>query len=162
MTAAVPVVIALGSNLGDRRSHLAWAAEALGAFVSGLRLSPVIETDAVGVPDAQPPYLNAVAVGTTTVPAADLLEGLLEIEQRRGRVRTGLRSARTLDLDLILYGDLVTESDALSVPHPRFRERRFVLEPLAAIAPDVVDPVTGKTAAELADALRAVGSDRPR
>ncbi len=101
------------------------------------------------MPDEQPPYLNAVAVGKTTRPAEALLTDLLQLEAEHGRVRTGPRAARTLDLDLILYGDLVLDRADLTIPHPRFRERRFVLEPLAEIAPDVRDPVTGKTAREL-------------
>jgi 2-amino-4-hydroxy-6-hydroxymethyldihydropteridine diphosphokinase len=105
------------------------------------------------VPDEQPPYLNAVAVGTTVQPADVLLAELLRLESERGRVRQGRRAARTLDLDLILYGDLVLDRADLTIPHPRFRERRFVLAPLVEIAPDIRDPVTGKTAREIFAAL---------
>jgi 2-amino-4-hydroxy-6-hydroxymethyldihydropteridine diphosphokinase len=145
----VRVVVALGSNLGDRREHLDWAVERLRALLSDLRVSSYIETEPVGVPDEQPPYLNAIVVGTTTTTAEALLAELLRLEGERGRVRQGRRAARTLDLDLILYGDLVLDRADLTIPHPRFRERRFVLEPLVEIAPDVRDPVTGQTARTL-------------
>ncbi len=148
------VVVALGSNLGDRRGHLDWAVERLRHLLSGLRVSSYIETEPVGVPDEQPPYLNAVVVGTAAQPAEALLADLLRLESERGRVRQGRRAARTLDLDLILYGDLIVDRVDLTIPHPRFRERRFVLEPLVEIAPDVRDPVTGETAGELLAALR--------
>lgn len=147
--ATIPVVVALGSNLGDRRSHIDWAAAELERRLSNFRLSDVVETDAEDVPTPQPRYLNAVAAGETDLGAGDLLSLLLHLEQQRHRVRVGVRSARTLDLDLILYGDRVIKETGLEVPHPRFRERRFVLEPLVRLAPDVVDPVTGLTVSAL-------------
>jgi 2-amino-4-hydroxy-6-hydroxymethyldihydropteridine diphosphokinase len=101
------------------------------------------------VPDPQPPYLNAVVVGQTTLTADDLLAVLMDIERARGRQRPWPRAPRTLDLDLILFGDLIVETPALTVPHPRFRERRFVLEPLVELVPDWRDPVTGATMKEL-------------
>jgi 2-amino-4-hydroxy-6-hydroxymethyldihydropteridine diphosphokinase len=143
------VAVALGSNLGDRRAHLSWAVDRLGALVQDLRLSSTLETEPVDVPDAQPPYLNAVVTGVTSLAPDTLLHALLELEQQRGRTRTSMRAARTLDLDLILYGDAVIDEPGLIVPHPRFRERRFVLEPLAEVAADWRDPVTGKTVGEL-------------
>ncbi len=149
-----PVVIAIGSNLGDRRGHLDWAARRLATVVDGLRLSPVFETAPVDVPDEQPAFLNAVAVGESRLSARALLDHLLQFEAERQRVRLGWHSPRTLDLDLILFGDLVADEPGLQVPHPRFRERAFVLDPLVAIAPDVKDPVTGLTAGELRERLR--------
>lgn len=143
------VAIALGSNLGDRRAHLEWAVDCLRAALDGLRVSSFIETDPVDVPGPQPPYLNAVAVGETTLGPAELLDRLLRIERERGRERPSARAARTLDLDLILYGDRIVHADHLDVPHPRFRERHFVLEPLCEIAPDLRDPVTQLTIGEL-------------
>ena len=89
------------------------------------------------------------AIGVTSVPPRGLLDSLLEVERERGRDRPSPNAPRTLDLDLILYGDLVVDEPGLIVPHPRFGERRFVLEPLAEIAPDLVDPVTNLTVAEL-------------
>jgi 2-amino-4-hydroxy-6-hydroxymethyldihydropteridine diphosphokinase len=143
------VAIALGSNLGDRRGHLEWAVLHLSHVIADLTLSTVFETEPVDVPDVQPPYLNAVMVGNTMMPAPELLGHLQVLERKRGRTRTSFRGARTLDLDLILYGDEVISDQGLEVPHPRFRERRFVLEPLASLAPEMRDPVTGKTVAEL-------------
>jgi 2-amino-4-hydroxy-6-hydroxymethyldihydropteridine diphosphokinase len=148
------VAIALGSNLGDRRAHLDYAVSRLPSVVTSLRVSRYFETDPVDVPGAQPPFLNAAAVGETALTAPDVLDALLTIERERGRERPFVHAARTLDLDLVLFGDLVLDSPALTVPHPRFRERRFVLEPLAELAPDLVDPVTGLRVAELLARLR--------
>jgi 2-amino-4-hydroxy-6-hydroxymethyldihydropteridine diphosphokinase len=148
------VAIALGSNLGDRRGHLTWAFERLADLLSHVRVSSILETDATGVPDDQPPYLNAAAVGETPLGPHELLDALLDLERTQGRVRTGWRSARTLDLDLILYGDAILDEPGLRVPHPRFRERAFVLEPLAEIAPDWVDPETRLSIRELATKRR--------
>jgi 2-amino-4-hydroxy-6-hydroxymethyldihydropteridine diphosphokinase len=147
--------VALGSNLGDRRGHLEWALEQLALTVANLRASAFYETEPVEVPEPQPPYLNAAATGTTTLGPEALLDVLLSLERARGRVRPALRVPRTLDLDLILYGDRVIDTPALAVPHPRFRERMFVLQPLAEIAPAWRDPVTGLTIEELRARLAA-------
>jgi len=150
----MPVVaIALGSNLGDRRAHLQFAIDRLRDFLQNIRVSKFIDTEPFDVPDTQPDYLNAVVVGETSLSPEDVLARLLAIERERGRERPSVRAARTLDLDLILYGDLATSTPELEIPHPRFRERAFVLEPLAEIAPGIVDPVTGKTIQKLAREL---------
>ena len=146
---AVPLAIALGSNLGDRRAHLLWAAEALAGPIQSLALSSIIETEPVGVPTDQPPFLNAAATGATTMPALDLLAYLQDLERRCGRDRPYRWAPRTLDLDLIFYGDQTISLPQLAVPHPRFRERAFVLGPLAEVASDWVDPVTGRTVGQL-------------
>jgi 2-amino-4-hydroxy-6-hydroxymethyldihydropteridine diphosphokinase len=145
--------VALGSNLGDRRSHLDFAISRLKATLANLRASRYYETEPVGAPGPQPLFLNAAAVGQTSAGASELLAVLMAIEQERGRERPFQNAARTLDLDLILFGDLVMETPALTVPHPRFRERRFVLEPLAEIAPELADPVTGSSVGELLSRL---------
>jgi 2-amino-4-hydroxy-6-hydroxymethyldihydropteridine diphosphokinase len=150
----VPVAIALGSNLGDRRRHLDFALEQLQSLLTGMRVSAIRETEPFDVPEAQPAYLNAVLVGVTTLEAQALLGELLAIEQRAHRRRPSPRAPRTLDLDLILYGGEAIEAAGLTVPHPRFRERRFVLEPLAELAPEWIDPVTGKTVGELLEESR--------
>ena len=147
------VAIALGSNLGDRLGHLEWAIDQLRRDLADLRVSTIIETAPVDVPDEQPPFLNAVVIGRYDGTAEQLLQRLHGLEAAHGRVRTHPRAARTLDLDLILFGDLVVKKAGLEVPHPRFRERLFVLEPLGEIAADWVDPVTGKTIAELRAAI---------
>jgi 2-amino-4-hydroxy-6-hydroxymethyldihydropteridine diphosphokinase len=142
------VAIALGSNLGDRDRYLRAALAALASSVSQLRASTFHDTAPVGVGE-QPTFLNAAAVGETSLSAQDLLDTLLAIERDEGRVRPFPGAPRTLDLDLILYDDAVIDTPLLVVPHPRFRERRFVLEPLCEIAPDWRDPVTGRTVEEL-------------
>ncbi len=149
--------VALGSNLGDRRAHLAFAVSALGRLLSDMRVSPFIETAPVGV-SPQPDYLNGAVVGRCALAPAKLLAAIMRIERERGRARPHPGAARTLDLDIVVMGDLVVRRPDLEVPHPRFRERRFVLQPLAAIAPDLADPVTGRTVGEL---LRALGPPAP-
>jgi 2-amino-4-hydroxy-6-hydroxymethyldihydropteridine diphosphokinase len=143
------VAVALGSNLGDRVGHLDYAVQRLQTIIRALKLSRYVETAPVDVTGPQPLYLNAAAVGTTLLPASELLDALLGIERERGRERPGPNAPRTLDLDLILYGEMVIDQPGLVVPHPRFRQRRFVLEPLAEIAPNLIDPVTGDTVAAL-------------
>lgn len=151
--ARVTVVVALGSSLGDRAAHLAHAQERLARQLDEYRASRIIETEPVDVVGAQTPFLNAAVVGSTALSARDVLSMLHAIEHERGRDRTTRNAPRTLDLDLILYGDAVIDEPDLVVPHPRFRERRFVLDPLAEVAPSLVDPVTGRTVAALQRAL---------
>lgn len=141
---AATVAIALGSNIGDRRAHLQYAVERLSTLLNRLRVSHFIDSEPVDVLEPQPPYLNGVVVGETTLSAREVLDALMAIERERGRTRVTSRAPRTLDLDLILYGDAIINEDGLSVPHPRFRERAFVVDPLKEIAPELVDPVTGK------------------
>jgi 2-amino-4-hydroxy-6-hydroxymethyldihydropteridine diphosphokinase len=149
------VAIALGSNLGDREGHLRSAITALQPSIGNLRVSTFHDTAPVGV-GPQPTFLNAAAVGETSLSARALLVTLLAVERDLGRERPFPGAPRTLDLDLILYGDaIIDEAPSLIVPHPRFRERRFVLEPLAEIAPDWRDPVTGQTVEELLRTLTA-------
>ena len=148
------VAIALGSNLGDRRRFLDEAAAALAAVIDDLHLSTFHETDPVGVGE-QPRFLNAAAIGRTSLEPADLLTVMLEIERTLGRERPHAGAPRTVDLDLILYGDVVVNEPGIVVPHPRFRNRGFVLEPLAEIAADWVDPVSGRTIRELLQAFQA-------
>jgi 2-amino-4-hydroxy-6-hydroxymethyldihydropteridine diphosphokinase len=145
----IRVAIALGSNLGDREGYLRSAIEALRRSIDHLRASTFHDTAPVGV-GSQPTFLNAAVVGETSLPAKTLLSTLLSIEKDLGRERPFPGAPRTLDLDLILYDDaVIDEGPALIVPHPRFRERRFVLEPLSELAPDWRDPVTGRTIEEL-------------
>lgn len=146
------VVIALGSNQGDRRAHLAYAISALESLFTEVRASPFVETVAEGV-GGQPEFLNGVVVGLTALLPQDVMKALLEIEKERGRLRPYPGAPRTLDLDLILLGSCTFENKQVQVPHPRFRQRRFVLEPLVGIAPELVDPVTGSTMSELLSCL---------
>jgi 2-amino-4-hydroxy-6-hydroxymethyldihydropteridine diphosphokinase len=155
------VAIALGSNLGDRRAHLEYAVSALQLDLEDITVSPFLETQPFGVGEEHGPYLNAVMVGRTELSARDLLDRLLEIEEERGRARPYPMAPRTLDLDLILYGTAIVDEDGLHVPHPRFRQRDFVLVPLAEIAPEMIDPVTRQTISEL-NAKFHEGKEDPR
>ena len=137
------------SNLGDRESHLRFGIYRLSRILDEMRVSNVRETAPFGVIESQPAFLNAAVVGTTELTARGLLDAILTIERDRGRERPYQNAPRTLDLDLILFGDAVIEEAGLTVPHPRFRERPFVLESLAEIAPALVDPVTGRSIAQL-------------
>ena len=148
----IRTAIALGSNVGDRHATLNAAIDALRPIVRDLRASTFVDTPYVGN-DAQPSVLNGAVAGMTSLAPHALLERLLAIEQQFHRTRPYGGAPRTLDLDLILYGDSVIDEPGLIVPHPRFRERLFVLEPLAEIAADWKDPVTGKSVAELRDTL---------
>jgi len=145
----VRVAISLGSNLGDRDAHLEYAIDAMQLDLTEIAVSSFLETQPVGVGPEHGTYLNAAIVGRTQLPARVLLDRLHEIEEERGRARPYPMAPRTLDLDLILYGDATIDEDGLTVPHPRFRERAFVLRPLAEIAPDMIDPLTGLTVAQL-------------
>jgi len=147
------VAVALGSNVGDRTGHLNHAVARLQSVIHKLRVSRYHETAPVGVTGPQPLFMNAVAVGQTRLTPQALLEAMLAIERERGRERPRPNAPRTLDLDLILFGELVSEGADLTIPHPRFRERRFVLEPLVEVAPEFVDPVTKLTIRELLERM---------
>jgi 2-amino-4-hydroxy-6-hydroxymethyldihydropteridine diphosphokinase len=137
--------VGLGANLGDRERTLHAAVDALAAAdgVEVAAVSTLRETEPVGVGE-QPRFLNGAVALDTSLPARRLLDLLLAIEQRFGRVRVpGEHGPRTLDLDLLLYGDEQIDEPGLTVPHPQLRERRFVLEPLAELAPGLVVPGRG-------------------
>ena len=128
------VAIALGSNLGDRRYHLARAVDALGDVVRVVRISTIRETEPVDAPPGSPPFLNMVVAGYTAVSPEELLGALLTIESRLGRRRTGGKNApRVIDLDLIFHGTNRRHTRSLTLPHPRYRERAFVMEPLMEV-----------------------------
>jgi len=143
--------VGLGANLGDREASIRQAAARIGAT----RLSPVIETEPWGYAD-QPRFLNAVAEVDTELSPRALLDLLLDVERELGRERTGPRyGPRTIDLDLLLYGDEQIDEPGLQVPHPRLHERAFVLEPLAALVPERKIPGNGT----VQDALAGLQSD---
>ena len=143
------IYIALGSNLGDRAGNLARALQLLPARGVHIRqVSDCSETRAYGVTD-QPDFLNAVARVETGLAPEQLLQVLLQVEKLMGRVRKRHWGERNIDLDLLLYGDLVYQSKTLTLPHPDMLNREFVLAPLAQIAPKLVHPVAGKPIREL-------------
>lgn len=133
-------LIALGGNLGDVVSNFQFALDWLDELGEVTLKSSLYRTAPVGVPDAQDDYLNAVVALETTLPAEELLEELLNIEHARGRERFIKNGARTLDLDLLAYGDTVLTTEHLTLPHPRMWERAFVMKPLSDILPDWKHP----------------------
>ena len=147
------VAIALGSNVGDRESHLAAAVERLQQLLDNVRVSSWRQTAPVDVPP-QADFLNGALVGDTSLTPRELLDELLRIERERGRVRPYEGAPRPLDLDLILFGQEMLDEPGLHVPHPRFRERLFVLEPLSEIAADWLDPLTGNSISALLERRR--------
>lgn len=150
--------IALGSNLGDRRAIIEGALVDLSDLGHIPLRSAIVETEPVG-PAGQGPYLNAACIMETELEPRALLDGMLKIEARHGRDRSREQrwGPRTLDLDLLLFGGAVIDEPGLTVPHPRLHERRFVLEPLATIAPDWIVPGIGRSVSAL---LAELPSDR--
>ena len=144
--------VGIGSNLGDRETHLRAALELLAAEegIEVVLVSRLRETAPVG-PVEQGPFLNGAVKVTTELPPGKLLGRLLNVEQRLGRVRGERFGPRTIDLDLLVYGDEVVDEPGLSLPHPRLHERRFALEPLVELAPGLVVPGRGPVSALLAE-----------
>jgi 2-amino-4-hydroxy-6-hydroxymethyldihydropteridine diphosphokinase len=146
------VYLSLGSNLGNRAANLHAALHRLATAGSVRAVSSFYETEPVDVTD-QPWFLNCVVALESDRPPGELLEDTLAIEQAMGRQRTGDKGPRTIDIDILLYGDRVVEEPGLTIPHPAMQQRRFVLEPLLEVAPDAVHPLLKKTARELLAAL---------
>ena len=150
------VYIALGSNLGDRSANLEAAVEALPPSVRVLLRSPIYETPPWGYTD-QPAFLNQVVQAETDLTPQDLLTYLKKLEEKLGRQPTFQYGPRKIDLDILLYDDLVLETPSLTIPHPHLAERAFVLLPLADLAPDLVHPVLGITVTEMLSKLNQEG-----
>ena len=142
------VTLGLGTNLGDRRLQLARARAALAGIITQLRCSAIYETAPWGVTD-QPPFLNAVCQGSTDLTPPSLLAVLKQLEHDLGRVAGPRWGPRAIDLDILLYDDLVLDTPGLIIPHPRLQERAFVLVPLAELDPQLGHPALGATVAEL-------------
>jgi len=149
---SVIVYFSLGSNVGDRAAHLRQALARLGALGAVRAVSGFYEAEPVEVGD-QPWFLNCAAALETRQAARDLLREALRIEQEMGRMRLRDKGPRSIDLDIVLYGDERISEPGLKIPHPAMHERRFVLEPLTEIAPQAVHPVLNKTVCELLAAL---------
>lgn len=145
--------VGLGANLGPREATILRAVDLLAAEpgIEMLELSSLNETEPVGVTD-QPTFVNGALALETELPPRELLDALLRVERELGRVRSGERwGPRTIDLDLLLYADEVVDEPGLTVPHPRLHERRFALEPLAELEPELEIPGRGKVAKLLAE-----------
>jgi 2-amino-4-hydroxy-6-hydroxymethyldihydropteridine diphosphokinase len=149
------IYVGLGSNLGDREANLRKALALLveTPHVYVRRISSFIENPAVGGPEDSPDFLNAAVELTTTLSPHALMKRLLEIERDMGRNRQAKWEPRTIDLDLLLFGDQIISDDALIVPHPLMHERKFVIQPLAEIAPNVVHPTLETSISMLLDNL---------
>jgi 2-amino-4-hydroxy-6-hydroxymethyldihydropteridine diphosphokinase len=161
LTGGERFAVALGSNLGDRAANLRLGLRAVATHATDLVVSAVYETAPVYC-EAQEPFLNACCIGRTRLTPRQLLSDLQDAERRAGRRRGGPRfGPRELDLDVLLYADLVQVGDRLTIPHPRLGERAFVLIPLAEIAGDWIIPAAGErgavTVGELAKAVGSVG-----
>src|SRR5579884_1917072 len=148
------VYLALGSNVGDRESHLARARERLdGDGIRVLRGSSIYETEPRDFPD-QPWFLNQVLEAETSLFPKQLLARTQKLERALGRVTTHPKGPRTIDIDILFYGDTIVSVPGLDIPHARLADRRFVLEPLAELAPDMRHPRTGATITELLAQVR--------
>jgi 2-amino-4-hydroxy-6-hydroxymethyldihydropteridine diphosphokinase len=144
-------LIALGSNLGDRLTHLRAGLTGISDSdgIEIVAIAPLYETAPVGGPEDQGAYLNTALLAETTLDAGDVLALLHRLEASRERQRVVHWGPRTLDLDLLVHGDLVSDAPELEVPHPRMHERRFVMVPVCDVAPDLVHPRLGRTMSDL-------------
>ena len=142
------VAIGLGSNVGGRLENLVFAAGAFARIAEEVRFSSVYATEPRDLED-QPDFLNACATGKTVLTARQMLEWAQQTESARHRTREVEKGPRTLDVDVLLFGEGIVDEPDLKVPHPRLPDRRFVLDPLFEIAPDAVDPRSGRSIRQL-------------
>lgn len=146
------VYLALGSNIGDAHGYIKQTVALLTTMLDAFKSAPLYRSKAVGYID-QPDFVNTVVSGTTDLPPEDLLARLKTMEKQIGRTPTFRNGPREIDIDVILYGDMRLATDMLTIPHPAFRERDFVLRPLANLNSTLIDPISGKTVQQLLSAL---------
>ena len=154
----VTAYLSLGSNLGDREANLREAIRRLGELGTVKKVSSFYETEPVEFTE-QPWFVNCAVELQTILSARELLNGMLAIELAMGRERIQPKGPRLIDLDILLFGDLVVDEHGLTVPHPAMHERRFVLEPLAELAPGAVHPLLKRTISELLESLHRDSAD---
>ncbi len=142
------VYLALGSNVGDSTHHIKQATELLSKILHDMRQAPLYSSKAVGYTD-QPDFLNTALSGETNLSPEELLAAVKLVEQEVGRVATFRWGPREIDIDIIFYDDLRMETDTLTIPHPRFRERDFVLRPLCDLNPELIDPISQQSVTAL-------------
>jgi 2-amino-4-hydroxy-6-hydroxymethyldihydropteridine diphosphokinase len=140
----ITVYLALGSNVGDSAQYIAKAIQLLGSSIYNIKQAPLYASRAIGYTN-QANYLNTAISGQTELPPQDLMDFINKVEQQVGRVKRFRWGPREIDIDIIFYGNQVLKTEALTVPHKRFRERDFVLQPLVDLNGDVVDPLSQKT-----------------
>jgi 2-amino-4-hydroxy-6-hydroxymethyldihydropteridine diphosphokinase len=146
------IYLALGSNVGDSENHLEQAVKLLGAQVNNIQRAPLYRSKAVGYTD-QADFLNTAISGQTKLSPEQLLAFIKTTEQEIGRQETFRWGPREIDIDIIFYDDLVQQTEALTLPHPAFRERDFVLQPLCDLDLNLIDPVTGQTVSHLLEKI---------
>jgi 2-amino-4-hydroxy-6-hydroxymethyldihydropteridine diphosphokinase len=151
------VYLALGANVGDAHANIAEAIKLLGGKLQDIQSAPIYTSKAVGYTD-QPDFLNTAVSGSTDLSPLELLKFIKEIEKKVGRIWRFRWGPREIDIDIIFYGNQTFKNEDLEIPHPRFRDRDFVLKPVCDLDPGVVDPITSKTVRKLLDELPA-GSD---
>ncbi len=151
------IYLGLGTNLGDRLGNLRQALSSLAPDIIVKEVSPVYETEPVGITD-QPRFLNLAVRAETPLPPEEILHRIKQIEKDLGRAESIKNGPRFIDMDILLYDDAVVDSPALTIPHPRMHERAFVLVPLADIAPSAAHPIFHKTVVQLRDVLPPYGA----